>query len=377
MKYRKLGQTGVDVSALGFGIMRLPYKEGKVDRDKSYEMIHYAYENGINYFDTAENYLSGESETVLGEAVKAYREKINIATKVGIWHVKDGIQDVENLIKGQLQRLKTDYIDFYMIHALTDKRWKTFKEIGILDFFEKKKQQGIIKHYGFSYHGTASLFHDIVSEYDWEFTQIQMNYIDTNMQAGLSGLAHADKQGLGTIIMEPLRGGQLVNELNSEMKNILHSANPDKSLAQWGFEFLYHRADVDLVLSGMNHMDQVKENIKVANGSYEGMLLKEEVEALHNVSELYKKKIKVPCTTCRYCGICPQKIYIYDAFMQYNNAVTMDFENAKIKFNHNKDAINSCMDCGQCIEMCPQGIDIPNVLREACDFFGSTRGEHE
>ena len=369
MQYRKLGKTGVDVSALGFGIMRLPTIEGKVDREKSFEMINYAYENGVNYFDTAENYLSGESESVLGEAVKNYRDKINIATKVGIWHVKDGIEDIENLINGQLKRLKTDYIDFYMIHALTDKRWKTFEQIGIIDFFEKKKRQGIIKHYGFSYHGTASLFNEIVTKYDWEFAQIQMNYVDINMQAGISGLKYADNNGLGTIIMEPLRGGQLVNDANSEIKSILHNANPDKSLAEWGFEFLFNRNDVDIVLSGMNHIDQVKENIKIASNSYIGMLSGKETEALYKVSEVYRKLIKVPCTTCRYCGICPQNISIYNAFMQYNNAVTMDFENAKMNFNKNKDLINSCIDCRKCVDVCPQGIDIPKVLKEACNFF--------
>jgi predicted aldo/keto reductase-like oxidoreductase len=369
LQYRKLGKTGVDVSALGFGIMRLPRIEGKVDRDKSFEMIDYAYENGVNYFDTAENYLSGESESVLGEAVKNYRDKINIATKVGIWHIKDGIQDVEKLIEGQLKRLKTDYIDFYMIHALTDKRWEVFKKIGIIDLFEKKKRQGIIKHYGFSYHGTADLFNEIVTEYDWEFAQIQMNYIDINMQAGITGLQHADNKGLGTIIMEPLRGGQLVNGVSSEVKSIFHNANPDKTLAQWGFEFLFNRKDVDIVLSGMNHIDQVKENIKIASHSYIDMLSKEETEALNMVSELYRKLIKVPCTTCRYCRICPQDIYIYDAFMQYNNAVTMDFESAKMRFSKNKDSIDRCIDCRKCVEVCPQGIDIPKVLKEACDFF--------
>lgn len=369
MKYRTLGKTGVDVSALGFGIMRLPQIDGKVDRDKAFEMINYAYENGVNYFDTAENYLSGESESVLGEAVRSYRDKINIATKVGIWHIKDGIQDVEELIKGQLKRLNTDYIDFYMIHALTDKRWETFREIGIVDFFEEKKRQGIIKHYGFSYHGTSALFNKIISEYDWEFAQIQMNYIDVNMQAGINGLQNADSKGLGTIIMEPLRGGQLINDLGSEMKNVLLKANPSKTLAQWGFEFLFNRSDVDIVLSGMNHIDQVKENIKIASNASYGMLLADEMEALSRVSELYKKLIKVPCTSCRYCRICPQEISIPNIFTHYNNAVTMDFQNSKKSFERVKESINNCLECGKCVEVCPQGIDIPKVLREAYNFF--------
>jgi predicted aldo/keto reductase-like oxidoreductase len=372
MQYKELGRTGEKVSVLGFGIMRLPYTQDEpkvVDLKQSYEMIQYAYDNGVNYFDTAQNYMKGESETILGEAVKGFREKIYLATKVGIWHLQKDIRDIEELLEGQLERLQTDYIDFYMIHALTDDRWTKFREAGIIDFFERKKREGVIRHYGFSYHGTPFFFQKIVDEYDWEFVQLQFNYVDRNIQAGEQGLIYADQKGLGTIIMEPLRGGQLVQNLPEQIKTVLQSVAPHRTMADFGLNWLWNREDVDLVLSGMSNMSQVEENIRFAAMARPGMMSQVELGALQEAEKMYSSMIQVKCTLCRYCLPCPSEINIPSIFNAYNMAFTGALESGLKRYRHETSDATPCLECGQCEEKCPQSILIREKLKEISAFF--------
>jgi uncharacterized protein len=376
MKYRILGKTNEKVSVLGFGIMRLPMIEGSknaIDYKKSYELIEYAYANGINYFDSAQNYMNGESENILGEAVKNFRDKIYIASKIGVWHLKENTDCLEEHLKSQLERLKSEYIDFYMIHALTDERWEKFKEIGIIDFFERKKREGIIRHYGFSYHGTPFFFKKIVNEYDWDFVQLQVNYIDRNLQAGEEGLIYADSKGQGTIIMEPLRGGHLVNELPDKIVQLLKKTTPDRTLADWGLNWLWNRSDVDIVLSGMSSIGQVEENIRLADNSDLETMNKDELLALDSARGLYLSLIKVPCTMCRYCLSCPADIDIPWIFDAYNYSSVVSLEKAKGYYSYLSNDINKCIRCKKCESQCPQGIKITELLEEIDTYFKNTK----
>jgi predicted aldo/keto reductase-like oxidoreductase len=262
-----------------------------------------------------------------------------------------------------------------MIHALTDARWKTFKEIGLLDFLEKKKREGIIRHIGFSYHGSPHFYREVIGAWDWEFTQLQFNYVDREMQAGEAGLELAHRHGIDTIIMEPLRGGQLVRELHPAIRQVLRNANPEKSLAQWALEFLWNRPDVDMVLSGMTTMDDVKENIELGERAEIGMLKPHEVAALEKAGDIYQSLIRVPCTLCRYCSECPQGIDIARVMRVYNNSVTMDPGVAHKQYAEIINLGKECITCGYCEDVCPQDISIMRTLREAADFFAHSPSE--
>lgn len=376
MKYRELGKTNKKVSVLGFGIMRLPIVKGSqdiIDYKESYEMIECAYNNGINYFDTAQNYMNGKSENILGEAVKPFREKIHIASKIGVWHLKDNINCIEEHLQSQLKRLKTDYIDFYMIHALTDGRWNKFNQMGITNFFEKKKKEGIIRHYGFSYHGTPFFFKKITDEYDWDFIQLQVNYVDRNLQAGEEGLRYANSKGLGTIIMEPLRGGHLTTELPNQIQQLLKNTSPNRTLANWGLNWLWNRSDVDVVLSGMSNMNQLEENIKLANDSETGIMNKSELQALDTARNIYLSLIKVSCTMCRYCLPCPAHIDIPRIFDAYNSSFVVSIEKGREYYNHLCKDLDKCIKCKKCESKCPQGIRITTLLKEIDEYFQSNR----
>jgi predicted aldo/keto reductase-like oxidoreductase len=373
MQYHTLGNTGERVSVLGFGIMRLrrdARQPDRIDRGLANEMVSYAIDHGVNYFDTAQNYSAGESESVLGEALRDRRDRVHIATKVGFWHIRDGLPGLEAHLASQLKRLETDHIDFYMIHALTDGRWTAFKEVGLLDFLERKKREGILRHVGFSYHGSPAFYREVLDAWEWEFSQIQFNYVDRLMQAGEAGLIQAHRYGIDTIVMEPLRGGQLVREVHPAIRQVLHEANPDKSLAQWALEYLWNRPEVDLVLSGMTSMDDVRENIALAARAGVGMLTDQEVAALEKAGDIYQSLIRVPCTLCRYCEACPQGIDIARVMRVYNNSATMDPLAARKQYGEIIQG-KSCVDCGQCEELCPQDIRITEVLKEAETFFAA------
>ncbi|CEQ17552.1 aldo/keto reductase [Paraclostridium sordellii] len=265
MRYREFGSTGEKISILGFGCMRFPQTDGKINEDETLKMVRYAIDNGVNYIDTAYPYHGGESELVVGRILKdGYREKVNLATKLPSWNIKSR-EDMDKYLNEQLKKLQTNYIDFYLVHALDKELWDNLVKNGIFDFLDEIKRKKKVRYVGFSFHDKYEVFEKIIDDYGWDFTQIQYNYIDEDYQAGTKGLEYAYKKGLGIVIMEPLRGGKLVNNLSNDIKDIIKFANTKKSPIKWAFKFLYNKSEIGIVLSGMSTMEQVIENIKICD----------------------------------------------------------------------------------------------------------------
>ena len=375
MKYRKLGKTNEEVSILGFGCMRFPQKEGKIDEEKSLEMVRYAIDNGVNYIDTAYPYHDGESELFVGKALKdGYREKVKLATKLPSWAVNTR-EDMDKYINEQLEKLQTDQIDFYLIHNLNKVDYKRLRENGLFDFIKEIKEKKLVKHVGFSFHDTLDVFKDIVDDYDWDFTQIQYNYIDEYYQAGIEGLLYAYNKGIGIIIMEPLRGGSLVNNISDDIKDIIENAPVKKSAVEWAFKFLYNKEEIALVLSGMSTLEQVIDNIKIADSEGDSnCITDEEQETINKLKYEFSSKIKVNCTGCKYCIPCPVGVKIPTCFELLNNSSMFNsIEKSKETYKgylvkENSDA-SKCVECGACEEKCPQHIKIIDKLKEVDELF--------
>ena len=374
MLYRKLGKTNEKVSILGLGCMRLPEIDGKINEREATSMLRYAIDNGVNYIDTAYIYHNGESEGFVGRALKnGYREKVNIATKLPTWLIKNR-EDMDRIFDEQLERLQTDYIDFYLVHNLNEKIYPYVKEQGLFEFLEKIKKENKVRYIGFSFHDNLEVYKSIVDDYNWDFTQIQYNYLDEEYQAGTEGLLYAASKDLGVVIMEPLRGGSLVNNLPNKISEIIDNASSKKSAAAWGFKFLYNNPNISVVLSGMSNLEQIKENLQIADR--EGIALsitKDEEGTINKLKEEFKSKIKVNCTGCKYCIDCPKNIDIPECFNIWNNASMFgNIEKYKSNYNalksENRDA-SLCIKCRKCETHCPQHINITDKLKEVCYIF--------
>ncbi|MGL5694980.1 MAG: aldo/keto reductase [Peptostreptococcaceae bacterium] len=374
MLYRKFGKIDEEVSILGCGCMRLPEKDGKINEDKATEMLRYAIDNGVNYIDTAYIYHNGESEGFVGKALKdGYREKVNLATKLPSWMIKSR-EDMERIFNEQLEKLQTDKIDFYLVHNLNKYDYPRIKELGLFDFLEKIKKEKKVRYIGFSFHDTLDVFKSIVDDYDWDFTQIQYNYIDEEYQAGTEGLLYAANKNLGVVIMEPLRGGALVNNLSNDINDIIKKADIQKNPAAWAFKFLYNKPEVSVVLSGMSNLEQIIDNINIANrDGVANSITKSEEETINKLKGEFKSKIKVNCTGCKYCIDCPKKVNIPASFEMLNNAFMFDDiekykESYKGLIKVNKNA-SLCIECGKCESHCPQHIDIIDKLKLVANTF--------
>lgn len=375
MKYRKLGKTGEDVSILGFGCMRFPQQDGKIDEEKSLEMIRYAIDNGVNYIDTAYPYHNGESEIFLGKALKdGYREKIKLATKLPSWEVNTRA-DMDKFINEQLKKLQTKQIDFYLIHSLNKDDYSRLKENGLFDFIRKIKEQKLVKYVGFSFHDTLDVFKYIIDDYEWDFVQIQYNYIDETYQAGTEGLLYAHNKGLGVVIMEPLRGGSLVNNLSDEINAIINNSSVEKNAVEWAFKFLYDKEEISVVLSGMSSLEQVIDNIKAVDSQGDAnSMTKIEKQIIEDLSKEFKSKIKVNCTGCKYCLPCPKGVQIPLCFELLNSSSMFnDTKKAKDMYHgflvsEGSDASN-CVECGACEQKCPQHINIVEKLKDVRELF--------
>ena len=368
MIYSKLGRTGLNVSKLGFGTLRLPYENtGKyiVDEKKAEKLIRSAYEYGINYFDTAENYLNHQAETVLGKSLRGIRKNVIIATKVSTIHLN---RDVATHIQKCLERLNTDYIDLVLVHAVTDDNWKEYCKVNTLEILDKYKGEGVIKHIGFSYHGSRDFYQKLIKEYDWEVSQIQLNYIDRNVQAGELGGILAHDLGMGVSVMSPLKGGLLANKLNKEMKNILYSTNPNYSYAEWGLKWLYEKKYVDVVLNGISTIDELKENVRIV--SENNKLTSKEMKAIDRVRDYFLHSGQILCTKCNYCNICSNKIKIPMIFDTYNHYLYDDDKLHYVAYYiYLTKGKLKCVNCKQCERKCPQKIKIAEELRRIHDKF--------
>lgn len=370
MNYRK-DKYGNDLSVLGFGCMRFQRKLGKFEYNKAEKQIMSAINAGVNYFDTA--YIYPGSEALLGEVLEknGVRQKVNIATKLPHYLIKSR-EKLDELFNEELRRLRTDYIDYYLMHMLTDiGAWNRMIDLGILDWIKEKQKKGQIKQIGFSYHGNSDMFCQLVDAYNWDFAMIQYNYMDEHSQAGRRGLKYAHEKGLAVMIMEPLRGGKLVNNLPEEAKEIFKNHSVKHTPAQWGFKWLWNQPEITTVLSGMNTDEMVEDNIKNACESSVGELTEADETMLKNVAKAINSKMKVGCTGCGYCMPCPKMVDIPGTFAAYNRRYSEGkFWALKEYFmctTLRKEATcaSNCIECGKCEQHCPQGIEIRKELKNA------------
>ena len=370
MHYRE-DKYGNKLSILGFGCMRFQRKMGSIDYEKAEKQIMLAIGGGVNYFDTA--YIYPGSEALLGEVLEKnnVRKDVYIATKVPHYLVKTR-KDLDKIFDEELRRLRTDHVDYYLMHMLTDiKSWERMKALGVLEWLEEKKQSGAIRQVGFSYHGNSQMFCDLVDAYDWDFCQIQYNYMDEHTQAGRKGLNHAHAKGLPVIIMEPLRGGKLVNLLPDSAKKIMADYSKKYTPAQWAFRWLWDQKEVTVVLSGMNTEEMVADNLQTASGVQIGELTDSDQAMLQQVVQAINAKMKVGCTGCGYCMPCPKGVDIPGTFAAYNRVYSESkFHGIKeyfmcTAFRKNVTGASNCVGCGKCEQHCPQGLPIRQHLRDA------------
>jgi uncharacterized protein len=330
MQYKKLGKTDYNASILGFGCMRLPFFEDpkaqnsfrantNVDEEKAIEMFNYAIDHGINYFDTAYMYHGGNSEKVLGKAINGRRDKLIITTKSPMMAINKK-EDFNRILDEQLEKLGTDYLNFYFLHGLNKKSWAKAQELDALKFLDSVLKDGRIKYAGFSFHDDLDTFQEIIDSYDWTMCQIQYNFYDENYQAGNKGLKYAHSKGIAVVIMEPLRGGRLTDKVPAEVQEIWDSAPVKRSPAEWCLRWVWNQPEVSLLLSGMSAMDQLVENVQIAETAAPNSLMPEELETIGQVVETYRRLMKVPCTGCGYCIPCPNEVNIPGIFSVYNDS---------------------------------------------------------
>ncbi|MBN1814281.1 MAG: aldo/keto reductase [Anaerolineae bacterium] len=371
MQYRQFGQLDLEVSALGFGAMRLPTVDDEVDEAEATRMLHYAIDHGVNYVDTAYPYHSGGSETLLGRALKGgYREKVKLATKMPSWEIKTAA-DFDKFLGIQLERLQLDTVDFYLLHGLNKERWPKLRDLGVREWAEKAIAAGRFRHLAFSFHDDYDTFKQIVDGYDkWAMCQIQYNYMDVENQAGTKGLQYAASKGLAVVIMEPLLGGKLVGPPPS-IQVIWDGAAEKRTPAAWALRWLWDQPEVSTVLSGMSTMAQVEENVALAAASTIGVLTGKEMALYDQVRAKYRELTAIPCTNCGYCMPCPQGVDIPGNFASYNEGIMFDKPEASRghygwwKFAYEEQGIfdhdvraAQCIQCGECEEKCPQSIPI-------------------
>ena len=365
MQYRR-DQKGNELSILGYGCMRFTKKYGRIVFQKAEQEVMMAIRHGVNYLDTA--YIYPGSEECLGKIlVKNHcREQVNIATKLPHYLIKSR-EGLEKTFQEQLKRLQTDYIDYYLMHMLTDiATWERLKDLGIEEWIREKLASGQIRNIGFSYHGNTDMFRQLVDAYPWNFCQIQYNYMDENTQAGRAGLRYAASKGLPVIIMEPLRGGRLVNLLPQEAKKLIEQSG--RTAAEWAFRWLWDQPEVTAVLSGMNSRDMVKENITGAGKARAGMMTEEDFALIEQVKSEIGRKVKIGCTGCGYCMPCPHGVDIPTCFRSYNMRYTENRFNGLREYfmctTMKKNGCNAslCKKCGKCEKHCPQGLPIRQDL---------------
>jgi predicted aldo/keto reductase-like oxidoreductase len=383
MKYRRFGKTGLQVSALGFGCMRLPVIGGdhsRIDEEKATEMIHHAIDRGVNYIDTAYPYhaesfsKAGSSELFLAKALRnGYREKVLLATKLPAWLVQSR-EDMDRFLDEQLERLDTATIDFYLLHSMNRTTWDKLVSFGVYDFLDRALAQGKIRYAGFSFHDEIGLFKEIVDAYDWTFCQIMYNYYDVDFQAGREGLHYATAKGLAVVVMEPLRGGALIAGLPDEARGVFKKAAPGRSEANWALGWLWNQPEVSVVLSGMSTLEQVIENLELAGNISDTPWTGEDESAIETVSGIIRKLQRVDCTACGYCLPCPEGVNIPRNFSFCNDHHMLKDPSAKVRYHgflSEKERASNCVQCGQCEALCPQQIPIMKELEHVVEIFES------
>jgi predicted aldo/keto reductase-like oxidoreductase len=379
MKYRKFGKLDWEVSALGFGAMRLPIlgnDTSKIDEPEAIKMIRHAIDHGVNYLDTAYPYHRGNSEILVGKALKdGYRQKVALATKMPTWLVEKR-EDFDRYLDEQLEKLQTDRIDFYLLHGLGKARWPKIRDLGVTEWAEEKKAEGKIGHIGFSFHDEYPTLKEIVDYYDgWTFCQIQYNYMDTGSSyrsPGTKGLEYAASRGLAVVIMEPIQGGRLAITPPEEIQELWDQAPVKRSPAEWALQWVWNHPEVSVVLSGMSTMQHVVENVESAGRSGLGILTKKELDIVAKVQKKYAELGYIGCTSCLYCQPCPQGVLIPQIFGVLNENYTKSRDEAKEAYLEGipeEGRAGKCAQCGTCEEHCPQGLPIMNLMRSTARFY--------
>lgn len=370
MQYRK-DKKGNQLSILGYGCMRFTKNGSSIDLEKAEQELMYGISHGINYLDTAYVYPGNEEAVGKILAKNHCREEINLATKLPHYLIRTRA-GAEKKFQEELQRLQTDYIDYYLMHMLNDCRtWEKLVQIGIQDWIEEKKKSGVIRNIGFSYHGNSENFRALLDAYDWDFCQIQYNYLDEHAQAGREGLEYAGEKGIPVIIMEPLRGGRLVNHLPQGARECIAKSDMFHTPAELALRWLWDQPQVTCVLSGMNSIDMVKENIRIAETAEPNQFGEQEQALIAQVREEIQRKMKVPCTGCGYCMPCPQHVDIPMAFHCYNLRYAEGKHSGMWEYvqstamRRDTTSASQCIGCGKCERHCPQGIQIREKLKEA------------
>ncbi|WP_025323115.1 aldo/keto reductase [Deferrisoma camini] len=372
MNHRILGRTGLRVSALGLGCMRLPTVGGdetRIDEAAAGALVRRALELGVNYLDTAYPYHGGESERFLGRVLaEGLRDRVLLADKMPPWFVNEPA-DLERIFGEQLDRLRTDRIDLYLLHSLNRRFWKRFRELGALEFLERKRREGRVRFVGFSFHDRLPVFREIVDAYDWDFCQVQYNYMDEEVQAGTEGLRYAAHKGLGVVVMEPLRGGRLARAEGRGLSEIWQGTDPAAAALRW----VWSHPEVSVVLSGMGRVAELVANARAADRSAEPLGPDLE-ERIRRAREWYRQRVRVPCTYCQYCLPCPEGVNIPRVFELVNDANMFEDWSAVRRryqrFTPADERADNCVACGACEEVCPQGISIIQELQKAHEELG-------
>ncbi|MEM2341722.1 MAG: aldo/keto reductase [Candidatus Bathyarchaeia archaeon] len=378
MKYRKFGRLNWEASVLGFGTMRLPVLDGdpnRVDEAEAIRMIKYAIDHGVNYIDTAYPYHGGNSEVVLGKALKdSYRDKVKIATKMPIGRVSRG-EELDEIFNEQLRRLQLDYIDFYLLHGLNRDNWRKTLDLNVLDWAERQIDEGRIKYFGFSFHDEFEVFKEIIDGYSkWTLCQIQYNYIDTESSRrgpGTMGLKYAASKGLAVVVMEPLRGGLLAIKPPREVQEIWDKADVKRTHVEWALLWVWNHPEVSVVLSGMSTMEQVIENVQIADRAESNIFTAKDLEIIARVREMYLQHGFIGCTRCHYCMPCPQNVRIPEILAFYNKLLRTPNEDERRQIAKEYfaviprgEGVEACIRCGTCEKKCPQNLPIRKLISD-------------
>ncbi len=365
MEKRKMDKLGIETSLLGYGCMRFPTNaEGKIDREKAEALLDKAIAAGVNYIDTAYPYHGGESESFVGEVLQKYdRDSFYLATKLPLWAVHS-LEDVDKLFNEQLAKLQTDHVDFYLMHAMGGSKWREMKEMGVVKRLEELKEEGKIRYLGFSFHDSYEAFEEIINARDWDFCQIQLNYMDVNEQAGMKGYKLTEEKNIPLVIMEPVKGGMLAN-YGGDIAEVFHTVNKDASFASWALRWIGSLPNVKVVLSGMTTMEQVEDNLKTF-GDFKPMT-EEEQAVVDKVVEILNNRVQNGCTGCSYCMPCPAGVNIPKNFRIWNTYhMYQNYNTVKWNWEHempDNERANKCIECGKCEAICPQALNIREDLK--------------
>ena len=384
MQYRQVPKNGDQLSALGFGAMRLATKRGRIDEERAKRQIRDAIDKGVNYIDTAFLYHGGESEQFLGRVLQdGYREKVKLATKMPPSSIKTR-NDMDRILEIQLKNLQTDHIDYYLLHGLEANQWNMLFDLGVLEFLDFAKAAGKIRNAGFSFHGDLKTFKEIIDAYDWVFCQIQYNFLDETNQAGTEGLRYAASKNIAVMIMEPLRGGKLAGNLPTKAKEIYNRTGTKRSAAEWALRWVWNHPEVTVVLSGMNDEKHIAENLKTCEDAFSNSMTADELATIDAIAATYKRPMRVGCTGCGYCMPCPFGVNIPQCFTLYNeyHDYHMGFKHLTIRAMYGMGLMGGigrtpahaalCKNCRKCASVCPQHVMIPEELNEVSKTLGNS-----